>query len=342
MGRRPTIQDLAVSAGVSVATVDRVLNKRHPVKEGTARRVLEAAERIGFYATGLLRQRLGKPIRAATFGFLLQKPDPFYQQLGQDLTTATRANADVQGKAIVEFLDELAPAPIAAKMLELGARVDVLGVVAVDHPHVNQALEELRAKGVRVFTLISDLTSPARSGYFGLDSRKSGRTAAWTISRLAREAGKIGILVGSHRYLCQQLAEISFRTYLRENAPEFQPLEPIVNLDDPRIAYEATLELLGRNRSLAGIYMAGGGMAGMIRALREEAGGRRIVTVCNELIPDTRAALIDGVVDLVIATPTAPLAERTIAAMAAARHGEGENAIAQVHLPASLYISENV
>jgi hypothetical protein len=68
MGRRPTIQDLAVSAGVSVATVDRVLNKRHPVKEGTARRVLEAAERIGFYATGLLRQRLGKPIRAATFG----------------------------------------------------------------------------------------------------------------------------------------------------------------------------------------------------------------------------------------------------------------------------------
>jgi LacI family transcriptional regulator len=82
MGRRPTIQDLAVSAGVSVATVDRVLNKRHPVKEGTARRVLEAAERIGFYATGLLRQRLGKPIRAATVGFLLQKPDPFYQQLG--------------------------------------------------------------------------------------------------------------------------------------------------------------------------------------------------------------------------------------------------------------------
>jgi LacI family transcriptional regulator len=88
--------------------------------------------------------------------------------------------------------------------------------------------------------------------------------------------------------------------------------------------------------------MAGGGMAGMIRALWEEAGGRRIVTVCNELIPDTRAALIDGVVDLVIATPTAPLAERTIAAMAAARHGEGEDAIAQVHLPASLYISENV
>ena len=33
MGSRPTIADLAVAAGVSVATVDRVLNGRHPVRE---------------------------------------------------------------------------------------------------------------------------------------------------------------------------------------------------------------------------------------------------------------------------------------------------------------------
>ena len=39
MARRPTIDDLAQAAGVSVATVDRVLNGRPNVREGTARRV---------------------------------------------------------------------------------------------------------------------------------------------------------------------------------------------------------------------------------------------------------------------------------------------------------------
>ena len=43
MGSRPTIADLAAKAGVSVATVDRVLNGRHKVREETARRVYEAA-----------------------------------------------------------------------------------------------------------------------------------------------------------------------------------------------------------------------------------------------------------------------------------------------------------
>ena len=58
MAKRPTIDDLARVAGVSVATVDRVMNERHPVREETAHRVLAAAEKLGYHATGLLKQRL--------------------------------------------------------------------------------------------------------------------------------------------------------------------------------------------------------------------------------------------------------------------------------------------
>ena len=43
--RRPTIADLAREAGVSLATADRVLNGRMKVREETARKVSEAAER---------------------------------------------------------------------------------------------------------------------------------------------------------------------------------------------------------------------------------------------------------------------------------------------------------
>jgi len=340
--RRPTIEDLAAEASVSVATVDRVLNKRHPVREDTARRVVEAAERIGFYARGLLQQRLDERIPFRTFAFLLQKRDFFYQRLGAELSAATKAAGTIRGRPIVEFIDELVPSMIADRLLEAGAAADAIAVVAVEHPHVNAAIEELHGRGVPVFTLLTDVTTPARAGFLGMDGRKIGRSAAWTISRLAKTPGKIGILVGSHRYLNQELAEISFRTYLREHAPEFRPLEPLVNLDDSRIAYEACVELIGGNRDLVGIYMAGGGMAGMIKALREEADGRHILAVCNELIPETRAALIDGVIDLVIQTPVGPLARRTVEAMIDALSGPLDESVRQIQLPAELYISENV
>ena len=58
MASRPTITDLAKAAGVSVATVDRVLNGRHKVREETARRVYDAANAIGYHAIGLIRQRV--------------------------------------------------------------------------------------------------------------------------------------------------------------------------------------------------------------------------------------------------------------------------------------------
>ena len=41
MSKRPTLVDLAEAAGVSLATVDRVLNARHRVREPTAERVLQ-------------------------------------------------------------------------------------------------------------------------------------------------------------------------------------------------------------------------------------------------------------------------------------------------------------
>ncbi|MFZ0206355.1 MAG: helix-turn-helix domain-containing protein, partial [Roseiarcus sp.] len=55
MSKRPTVADLAEAAGVSIATVDRVLNARHRVREPTAERVLGAAEAIGFHAAPLLK-----------------------------------------------------------------------------------------------------------------------------------------------------------------------------------------------------------------------------------------------------------------------------------------------
>lgn len=341
MARRPTIADLAGAAGVSVATVDRVLNRRLPVKENTALRVIKAAEEIGYHATGLMKRRMAE-VPGRTFGFLLQKRDTeFYQSLAAELVGATRASRVVDGRPVVEFVDELVPQLIASRLTELAPRVDALAVVAVDHPVVNAAVEDIVASGKPVFTLLSDLTTVARTSYLAADSRKKGRVAAWAISRLARQPGKVSVLLGSHRYLSQESVEIGFRGYMREHAPGFRLMEPIINLEDERIAYEAVGDLLASNPDLVGIYVAGGGQEGMIRALRDERAGGRIVAVCNELTSTNRSALLDGTVDLALRTPIESMAVRAVELMAGATGAISIDVPAQVLFPAEIFIGEN-
>jgi LacI family transcriptional regulator len=341
MVKRPTLTDLAKAAGVSIATVDRVINRRLPVSEDTATRVVKAAEGIGYHATSLIKRRLHE-MPPRRFGFLLQKPDAFYRQLGQELVNATRTNTSVEGKANIEFVEDVVPSIIAERILQAAKKVDALAVVAMDHPLVNAAVEAVVAQKKPVFTLLSNITTPACSGHFGADSRKCGRIAGWTISRLAHKPGKIGILVGSHRYLNQDLSEISFRTFMREHAPGFQLLEPIINLDDERIAYEAVTDMIGSNADLVAVYVSGGGQEGLIRALREARPQGKYVAVCNELTPATRAALHDGVIDLTLGTPFAALSRLVVDAMAKGTTGQDMPHLRPLMLSPDVFISENI
>lgn len=362
--KRPTLTAVAEAAGVSTATVDRVLNSRLPVREATALRVIAAAERIGYHGARLMRARLQErgERQIRTLGFcLLKSHAAFYQAFGRELSAAASRHPSGKCVAVLEFMDTLDPAAIAEHMLRLGTEVDALGVVAVDHPHITAAIDTLHAQGKPTFALLSDLSAPRRAGYVGVDPRKSGRTAAWAISRLARRPGPVGVFVGSHRYLGHEACEMSFRAYLREHAPDFHVLETRVNLEDADLAHEATLDLLRRHPDLAGLYDAGGGgMAGIIRALRAErpAGhpSGHVVTVSNELSPDHRAALVDGVIDLVLGTPQADIAATVVQAMldamdalsaAAAPGPDGTTAdtppqARQLALPVDLWTAENL
>ncbi len=342
---RPTIADLARAAGVSISTVDRVLNGRDPVRRATAEQILGAAERIGFHAVGAIRNRLGADRPERTLGFLLQQGSrSFYRDLGHALAAATGASTAIRGRSRVEFADDLTPESVADRLLRLAKAADAIAVVAADHPRLTQAIDQLNNRGVPVFALISDLTAQGRAGYIGVDNWKVGRTAAWAIANICKQPGKVGIFVGSHRYLCQDVCEMSFRSFFREHAPEFRLLEPRTSLEEARYAYENTLDLLTRNPDLAGLYVAGGGISGVTRALRDQGPEvfRRIVTIGHELTDTTRSALIDGVLKLVLAHPLARLAAATVEAMVQATQSPGRQPAVHTQLAFDVVTAENL
>ena len=343
MSKRPTISDLAQKSGVSVATVDRVLNGRHPVREETSRRVYEAASALGYHATSLIRQRINADLPVVRLGILLQKPETeFYKAFGAAIEKAVREAARFQGVCVLDYVPDLAPAVVAAKLKEMAPKVQAIAMVAVDHPNITSAVAELREKGIPVFALLSEFAVGVRSAYIGVDNRKVGRTAAWTIARSAKKAGKVAIFVGSHRFLGHDLREMGFRTYFREHAPQFHVLDTLVNMDDLRFTREAIRELMLRHRDLAGFYVAGGGMEGAIEAMREAGPQTGVSVVLNELTPLSRAALADHLITMTLSTPLQLLCERLVELMARAVAKNDGELPGQLFLPFEMHISENI
>lgn len=343
--QRPTIADLAKAADVGVSTVDRVLNGRDPVRPQTAERVLEAAERIGFHGVTAIRRRLESDKPVVKFGFLLkQSHRKLYQMWAEVLSKAAEAFPDAHGRAVVRFVDELAPENTASALLALSRDVDAIGLITSDHPQVSHAIDGLEAEGIPVFTMISDLSTPGRAGYVGNDNVKKGRTAAWFIVNMSRRAGKVVVFVGSHRYLSQELCETGFRSYFRESGAQFQMMETMVTLEEPDIAYDLTRKLLQTEPDLMGLYVAGGGVTGVMRALREDGGpvARQLVVVGHELTNETRAGLADGVIKVVLSHPARLLADTLVRAMAEAVQTKRTPTVSQHNLPFEIFTAANI
>ncbi|MFN3146674.1 MAG: LacI family DNA-binding transcriptional regulator [Paracoccaceae bacterium] len=343
MARRPTISDVAREAGVSVATVDRVLNARIKVREDTARRVLEAARRVGYHAAGLIESRLQPEWPRMRFGFVLHKErQAFYQRFHQEIEAAVRNATGVHASAVIRYSPSQSPSDFIELMTGLRGEVDALAATAITHHSVTDAVTGLQEGGIPVFALLNDFAQGVRKSYVGLNNVRVGRIAAWMLGTAARRPGKLAVFVGGHRWHGHELRETGFRSYFREYAPQFEVLDTLVNLETRQLTYEATLDLLARHGDLRGIYVAGGGMEGAIAALREVRQPGDVALVVNELTPESRAALSDRYVAMVISTPLARLCHDMIGLMTGAAQGGLGELAGQYFLQPDLYVPESI
>jgi LacI family transcriptional regulator len=87
--RNVTIKEVAAKAGVSVATISRVLNGKGPVREATSRRVIETAQALRYSPNGVARSLSIR--RTNTIGLLL--PDlhgEFFSEVIRGIDGETR------------------------------------------------------------------------------------------------------------------------------------------------------------------------------------------------------------------------------------------------------------
>ena len=317
---RPTITDVARAAGVSTATVDRVLNERAGVHARTRRRVLTAAQGLGYLDAA------APPPGAAPLELAFIVPggtNSFMSTLSAHLLDIA-ATQSAQARIRVHRVEAFQPEQLAALLRELAAHADGIGLIAIDHPVVRTAIRDAAAGGVRVVTLVSDISDGPRQFYVGLDHRAAGRLAAHRMGRfLGQRRGTVALFAGSMLYRGHEERAIGFRRLLAEEYPEIALTQTREMHDDLEQCYREALALLQTEPELGGIYNVGAGNRGIVRALEETGRARSVIFIGHELTEHSRRFLLSGAMDAVIDQNPRQEADAAVAALLQAiRAGE--------------------
>jgi LacI family transcriptional regulator len=297
---RARVPDIARMAGVSTATVDRVLNHRSGVRPATAQRVLKAAAALDY----LPAEDLYVTVRPAPLRLVFLLPagtNRFIRMLGDFIDFAGDELTPFNVRCRHVFIEGFNPAGLAASLLHYGRHADGIAFMALEHPAVHEAVRKLAQADVCLVTLISDLSQSSRAAYVGLDNRAAGRTAGLLLGRFAGSvAGKVALIAGSRSYRAHEEREAGFLHLMEEMFPALEVVGLREGQDDVETNYRQTRALLGQYRELVGIYNIGGASEGVARALKEAGREQQVVFIGHGLTPDTRAFLIDGTLDAVL------------------------------------------
>lgn len=178
---RISINDVAAVAGVSRGAVTRALNNKTDISEDTKRKVLDAADRLGYRPSRFARN-LAARSKARAIGFVIKSfRNPFFTELAADLLAQARANG---WQVVIASMDGVS---------EIEAIASLVGQVDLVAGHFNAPAIDLKgaAEGMPLIYLEGMSDQPGIHA-INLDMRSGMKDAVHAL--YARGSKRIGMI----------------------------------------------------------------------------------------------------------------------------------------------------
>lgn len=298
---RPTTKDLAKEAGVSRATVDRVLNGRDGVKQKTVDRVNEAIAKLGF-VRNIQAANLAKSQKYRFVFALPRSGDQFLDEIIRHIEEAGSTFAEDLVWCEVHQIDENDPHSITAFLEEISpADTSGVAIMAPESPQVRDAIYRLERKGVATLPFISDQTT-SKDHWVGMNNHSAGATAANLIGRFSRATtGSIMIIAESMQSRDSLERRLGFDAEINKSFPNLRALPSLETYGNVERAQEIIESTVRNNADLMGVYVMSSEARPPLSVVNELVGNADLVKIAHERTPYTESELKSGNLDGIIA-----------------------------------------
>lgn len=339
---RPTTKDLAIAAGVSLATVDRVLNDRSGVRKGTAERVNQAIEKLGFtrnmVAANLAR---GKNYR---FVFLLPRTgDQFLAGLIARIAEANLAFAGEMIQADVMRIHESDPHQIANLLGSIDHdQIDGVAIMAPESPQVRDAKARLAERGIDTVSFIAGQITSDHDDFVGIDNHAAGATAGRLMGRFSgRAPGEILVIAETMHARDSLERRLGFDEVMNTDYPHLSVLPSLETHGDRERTERVICNCLSSHGNIAGVYILGSEARLALEIVLGAGPLRQPVVIAHERTPFTEAALHSGKIDALITQDPGHLVRSAIRILRA-RKDRREIVASQEKIRIEILIKENI
>ncbi|MCR9215041.1 MAG: LacI family DNA-binding transcriptional regulator [Proteobacteria bacterium] len=341
-GLKPTVNDIARVAGVSLATVDRVLNDRPGVRSITIERVHRAIQDLGYVrdtaAANLARGRVYR------FHFLLpESENEFVASLENQITELSKVLSFERTQLSFELVPAFDPQAMAQILTRMDPEeVDGVAIFGPETPSVRDAIDQIKKRGVSVVALVSDLPSSERDYFVGIDNIAAGRTAGQLMGHfLPSGPNKVLVITGSMLARDHLERRLGFDQVITESFDQVEVLPSIEGRDDPDLLESLLPGAFEMTPDITGIYSSAAGNAGLINFLRQNNLDHKIIVVGHELTPLSRNALEHDTFNAIISQDTGHLIRSTVRVLRAKSDSLPIN-LPQERIRIDVYLKENM
>ncbi len=296
MARKPTLQQVADACGLSIATVDRVLNNRGGVKPEKERLIMEWARKLQ-----LDRNLDLKPTRILRVGVVIQhNSNPFFERVRDAAMRANQVFTMHNIQLSVHYFDILTPQKTAQQIRKLGTRLDGLLLSVNDTPEILDAVNDVGEK-LPILFFVTDLPQSKRLAYIGPDNSRAGRVSGELMGRyLGEKGGEVVLVAGSFQLMDQKLRRDGFADILEDRYPQCRIVAEIQTHEQLGALRQQISALLKQRPDLRGIYNLSAGNQPIAQALRGQGRTSDVTFITHELTPQRAELMREGVLDAII------------------------------------------